>query len=224
MNPSIQVFFWWLLFAGTHLGFSSKPVRENAIAHTGERTFLGLYTLVSFATFIPLAWTYAHHRHAGPLLWRIVAVPGASGIGLLLSALGWVLVVLAMVQPSATGMVPGAAVQARGIIRITRHPLFVGLGLWDLGHALSNGFLSDVIFFGGFALFGLVGGVHQDARKRATAGEQLAPFFAETSLLPFAAILGGRTRFVPGEIPPLGLAVGVLVATGLYLAHGWMFG
>ena len=82
----------------------------------------------------------------------------------------------------------------------------------------------DVIFFGGFALFSLVGCAHQDARKRATRGAELAAYFAETSLLPFGAILAGRNRLVLAELPWLGLAVGATIATTLYLLHPYMFG
>lgn len=223
MNESLLVLFWWILFAGTHIGLSSAAIRPRAVGALGEQGFLGLYALVSFATFVPLGWTYAHHRGSGPLLWNAAAIPGAGPAGLVLGGLGWVLVVLSLVQPSPVGLDPRATPSAHGVTRITRHPMFAGLGLWGLSHALLTGFLTDVIFFGGFALFGLFGGAHQDARKRLAQPDRLGRFYAETSLLPFAAILTGRTRFAPGEISPMGLAAGIAVAAALYLGHGWMF-
>jgi len=115
-------------------------------------------------------------------------------------------------------------VRARGVVRITRHALFMGIAVWAVGHVIVNGWLSDVLFFGGFAVFSVVGAAHQDARKRVTDHERLRAFFAETSMLPFAAIVGGRTEFVAAEIPVLGVAVGAAAAVGLYLAHPWLFG
>lgn len=224
MFGTVAVLFWWLLFAGTHLGLSTTSGRRALVDRTGERGFLALYSIVSFATFVPLAWTYAHHRHVGPLLWTAPLGSAPHLLGWIASALGWMLVVLALVQPSPVGLAPGAAAQPRGIVRITRHPLFTGLGLWGIGHALLNGFLSDVAFFAGFALFGWAGAAHQDARKRRAPGDPLGAFYAQTSAVPFAAIVAGRTRFVASEISPVGLGAGALVALGLYLAHGWMFG
>ncbi len=113
--------------------------------------------------------------------------------------------------------------QSRGVMRITRHPLFAGIGLWGLGHAVVNGFLGDVIFFGGFLIFGLIGAWHQDTRKRAGAPEEVRRFFWETSLLPFAAIAGGRNRFAAREIRWAAVGVGVALALLLYALHPRLF-
>ena len=64
----------------------------------------------------------------------------------------------------------------KGVLRITRHPLFAGLALWGLAHVLVNGFLSDVVFFGGFPLFSLLGGAHQDARKQIEQMPRLSAY------------------------------------------------
>ena len=48
-------------------------------------------------------------------------------------------------------------------------------------------------------------------------------FYAETSPLPFGAIIAERNRLVLSEIPLAGVAGGVAVAAALYLSHGWLF-
>jgi uncharacterized membrane protein len=225
MATWFPVLFWWLAFAGTHLVPSSMAVRRPLIARLGERGFQGLYSLVALGTFIMLVRAYWSSKHAGPLLWNLRGIWGLHTLSVALSGVAFILIAASIVQPSATSMVPGAVTRARGITRVTRHPLFCGLGLWGLAHVLVNGFLSDVIFFGGFFVFWLVGAVHQDTRKRTTAADRLGAFYAETSMLPFAAILAGRTRLVFSEIPWLGVAIGVVGAAALYLLHPrWFMG
>jgi len=224
MAECIWIIVWWVAFAGTHMGLSALPVRGPLIARLGDRGFQGVYSIVSLVTFVLLVRAYGAARHAGPQLWSLGDAPIWHALALVLSAIGLLLAVLALVQPSATAMLPGAAVRARGVVRITRHALFMGIAVWALGHLIVNGWLSDVLFFGGFAVFSIAGAAHQDARKRITDHDRLRAFFAETSLLPFAAILGGRTQFVAAEIPVLGVAVGAAAAVGLYLAHPWLFG
>ena len=46
--------------------------------------------------------------------------------------------------------------RARGIQRITRHPGNFGFGLMALAHMLSNPYVGDWIFFGGFVVYGIL--------------------------------------------------------------------
>ena len=223
MPAWLPVLLWWSAFAGTHLLLSSLPVRQPLIARLGARGFQVLYSVVALATFIPLVRNYWAHKHAGPLLWALGSVPGVHPLSLALSALGFAFIVGALVQPSPTSFVPGAAVRAYGLTRITRHSLFTGMALWGLAHCLVNGFLSDVIFFGGFAIYGTTGAVHQDKRKQVIDADTLRIFYTETSLVPFAAIVSGRTRFVTAEMPWAGILLGLAVATAIYILHPWLF-
>lgn len=223
MSGSFWILFWWLAFGATHTILSSLTLRPRFIARLGERGFQGLYSLVAFATFVPLVQVYFANKHAGPLLWNLSALPGVRVLAVALSGIAVVLLVLAFAQPSPTGLVPGVPRRARGITRITRHALFMAIGLWGIAHTLVNGFLTDVLFFGGFIAYALYGSHHQDLRKQRD-GTDMAAFYAETSLLPFAAILGGRNRLVLSEIPVLGLALGIVAAALVYTYHERLFG
>jgi len=44
-----------------------------------------------------------------------------------------------------------------GINRFCRHPLLLGVFLWGMGHTIANGDLVSVLFFGGSAIFALIG-------------------------------------------------------------------
>lgn len=214
---------WWVAFAGTHLVLSSRRLRPVLVRRLGAQAFQGVYSLVVLVLFVMLLRAWWPERHTGPLLWSLVGVPGARTVAVALAFTGIALVGLSFFQPSPVVPIPGLSTAARGVMRITRHPLFVGLALWGLAHVLMNGWLSDVIFFGGFAVFPIVGGLHQDARRRAEDA-RLAPFYAETSVVPFAAIAAGRNRLVLREIPLAGVLAGVALATFLYTFHDRLFG
>ena len=77
-----------------------------------------------------------------------------------------------------------------------------------------NGAVGDVLFFGGFPLFVWIGSRHQDARlARDRPGYR--ELMAETSLVPFAAILAGHQRLVARELPLVPIAVGLVLAVVL---------
>jgi uncharacterized membrane protein len=99
----------------------------------------------------------------------------------------------------------------------------MGIALWALSHLLLNGFVTDVVFFGGMLAFSLAGAAHQDARKRATEDERLGQFFAESSFWPFAAISAGRNRVIWRELPWFALVIGAAAAVGIYALHPWAF-
>ena len=115
---------------------------------------------------------------------------------------------------------------ARGILRVTRHPLMWGFALWAASHIVARGDAAAVIFFGGFLVLALSGTVLLDRRKAAALGDDWRRFAALTSNLPFAAIAAGRNRFSFDEIgwfqPALALALyGLLLwqHTNLFGAH-----
>jgi uncharacterized membrane protein len=215
----IAVAFWGLAFSASHLVLSSAPVRTPLVRRLGERAFLGVYSLVALATFVPWVRSWWSARGTGPWLWALRDLPGVRELALVLALFGAIFVFLGLLQPSPTGMAPGAALRPHGVTRITRHALFTGFGLWGVAHCLVNGGAADLLFFGGIALFALVGAMHQDARKRASQ----PAFQAETSLLPFVAILAGRQKLALGELSWLAVALGAAAGVGLYLAHDAWF-
>ena len=98
-----------------------------------------------------------------------------------------------------------------------------GASLFGLAHLLVNGALGDVLFFGGFPLFAWIGSRHQDERlARNKAGYR--ELVADTSFVPFAAVLSGRQRLIPRELPWGGFAAGVVLALAVRHWHGALFG
>jgi uncharacterized membrane protein len=220
MVATAVILLFWLGFAATHIGLSTAAPRQRLVALLGENLFRGIYSVISFAFFIPLIWVYFANKHAGPWLWVL-----PRGIPLLLvmylgMAVAFTLVIGSLVRRSPGAVIPGSATP-RGVQRITRHPLFMGLALFGLLHLLPNGSAADIVFFGGFPLFSLVGGWHQDLRKLAYGPASYRQFYESTPFLPFT---GADTWLGIREISPAIIAGGIVAAIVVRHFHTAWFG
>lgn len=170
MNAVVTIVLLWLAFAATHLAFSSLRLRPRLVAMLGERGFLGLYSLIALATFVPTVSVYFSNKHVGPMLWSIAVTPAIEWLVTAGMVTAVVILVAGLISPSPSSMTAATdrAVEIRGIHWITRHAVFMAVGLFGLVHLIPNGFASDVAFFAGFPIFAVVGCLHQDQRKRVT--------------------------------------------------------
>ena len=75
MEATLLIGGFWAAFAGTHVWLSSARTRAALIERVGPQPFQGIYSLVALATFVPLVWIFARHKHAGPLLWMTLGPP-----------------------------------------------------------------------------------------------------------------------------------------------------
>ncbi|MFO7641126.1 MAG: NnrU family protein [Candidatus Competibacteraceae bacterium] len=211
-------------FVASHLGLASTPLRDRLIARLGEKGFLGLYSLLAFLLLLTLFLAYrqaSHHVY----LW--LPGPGVRHLPLLIMPLAFLLIAGGVLtpNPSAVGMT-GALDRpepASGVLRITRHPVMWGVGLWAAVHILANGDLASLLFFGAFLLTALGGAWHLDRRMAATEGERWRRFAADTSFLPCAALLAGRQRWAWAEWRwPAVWGLGLFVL--LFGLHPYLFG
>lgn len=223
MSAAVIVAFFWVLFAVTHMGLSSQSWRSRVVAALGAQGFLGAYSLLALVLFTALVWFYIGHRHQGTQLWE----PSIASAGLwaiyALQGVAWSLVVAGVMMPSPAAFVVGDAKRpepARGVHLLTRHPVFMGAGIFGALHLFGMGFASDVAFWAGFPLFALIGCAHQDRRKLATEGADYRAWHQRTPFLPFS---GRETVRGLRELPPLAIPIGVVLATGLRLLHGPLF-
>ncbi len=224
MSPAVGIAALWLLFAATHMGLSSRTLRPRAVAALGDRGFLGAYSLLALAIFVALCWLYFSHRHAGASIWPPL-VTSRAGLWAIYAAqcVAWTLVVAGNVSPTpaVVGMTEARRPkEARGVHRITRHPTFMGLGLFGGLHLLVMGAASDVAFWAGFPLFALIGAAHQDGRKLATLGPEYRIWHAGTGFLPFT---GRDTLRGLREIQLWVYAVALGTTVTLRWLHGPLF-
>jgi uncharacterized membrane protein len=216
---ALEIAALWAAFAATHMGLSSQGLRPKLVARLGALGFQGVYSLIALAIFVPMVGHYFSHKHAGPQLWHLGGLPGMrsamyAGMGLAL-----VLMVGGLLRPSPAAAFPGAG-EARGVQRITRHPLFMGAGLFGLLHLLVAPVnAAELAFFGGFPLFAWAGCRHQDRRKLAEGGEAFRRFHAETGFLPFTA--PGALRGLREQ--PLAVVLGIAAAVLLRTYHSAWF-
>jgi len=222
MDPTLSIVLLWVAFAVTHIAMSSSRLRPKLVSMLTPGGFLGVYSLVALATFVPLVAIYFGNKHTGPLLYAIrvtlvVEVIMVAGMGIALTIL-----FAGIVSPSPASInAPQDAGEARGVHLITRHPVFMAAGLFGLIHLVPNGFASDIAFFAGFPLFALIGCRHQDQRKLSTEAERYGPFHAATPLVPFA---GSRTLEGLRQISPLSYVLGIAATVLLRYFHASWFG
>jgi len=226
MQSSALILFLWLMFGGTHIIGSSIPVRTFFINQVGTLGFKCIYSLVALATFIPLCYFYFDNKHSGYFLYT-------PGYFLQLPAqifMLFAIIILLQALTTANPMTTKEELFGRhinsghGIQRVTRHPQNFAFGIFGLAHLLVNPYVGDWIFFGGFIVYGVVSAMHQDRRLLAMGHVQLKQFLADTSAIPFAAIIKGKQRFGLDEYYPPALFAAVVLFILLKLLHPMFFG
>jgi uncharacterized membrane protein len=222
VNPLTQLVLASAAFLATHL-VSSTPLRARLIAAAGEKAYLGLYSIAAAAA---LGWIiYAYYRAPYAALWH---APWLRYAPLVIMPFALVLMVCGLLTRNPTMVGQERYLEsrdaARGILRVTRHPLMWGVALWAASHVLARGDAAAALFFGTFLLLALGGTVLADRRKARTLGERWQRFAAVTSHVPFAAVAAGRNSFAPGEIGWVRPALGIALYIALVLLHPLIFG
>lgn len=222
MNPFTQLVVASVVFLATHF-VSSTPLRARIVAAAGEKAYLGLYSVVAAAA---LGWMiYAYYRAPFASLWY---VPWLRYAPLVIMPFALILIVcgLSTRNPTMVGQERLLESQeaARGILRVTRHPLMWGVALWAASHVLARGDAAGVLLFGTFLVLALCGTALADRRKARALGERWQRFAAVTSHVPFAAVAAGRQSFAPAELGWARPALGIALYIGLLLLHPAIFG
>lgn len=220
MDTTLYLILATLLFIGIH-ALPATPLRAAAVRSIGEGAYQGLFSLGSLAALVWMAVEYKRAPFEG--LW-----PGLRLVPIAVLPVAFALLACGLLARNPTAAGQGRAMKsedpARGIIRITRHPVMWAIMLWSAAHLLAIGSLQAVIFFGGLLLLAAAGTTLQDARKAKTLGEDWARFAALTSNLPFLAVAQGRNRVVWREIGWWRPAAGLAVFAVLLWLHAWLFG
>lgn len=179
-----------VLFLGVHsIRIFADGWRTATIARVGELPWKGVYSLVSIASFVVLAWGYGLARQNPVLLW--VPPLATRHVAALLMLFAFVLFVAAYV--------PGNWFKAK-----LHHPQFLSVKVWAVAHLISNGMLIDILLFGGFLVWAVLG--YTAARRRdKAAGTVYPPGNAKGTAIAIVAGLAAYAVF------------------GFWL-HGWLIG
>lgn len=219
MDPYI-LYAATITFLATHF-ISSTPLRPALARAIGEKGYLGVYTLAAFATLGWMIWAYGK----APLepLW-----PGLRLAPAIAMPFAFILLACGLLSRNPTAVGQAKALQAsepaRGIIRVTRHPMMWGFILWAASHILARGEMKATVFFGAFLVLAALGALLIDRRKEKTLGEDWQRFARVTSYFPFLAIAQGRNKFSAAEIGWRNPGIGLALCAVFFLAHAWLFG
>ena len=225
MEEGLVAGLLWLVFGGTHVGLTMRPVRARLVRGLGEAGFIFLYSATAIATFAALVHYVALHRFDEPHAALLVTIPPVRGGLIALSVAGLSLFITGvLVYPR----LPMAAFRhqvrpVRGVQQITRHPFFSGIATWAAAHALLAPSAVTFVFFIGVVVLALVGGMHQDRRLVAELGEPYRAYVAATSFWPLVAVVTKRQKIRLREQPWLAYGAGVGASLALYQVHDHIF-
>jgi uncharacterized membrane protein len=221
MDPMTHLSLAAVAFLATHY-VASTSLREVLVATMGK-SYLALYSLLAFITLGWMIWAFYHAPFIN--LWYAVAL---RPVPLVVMPIALVFMVCALATPNPTLVgrerLLKSAAPARGILRVTRHPLMWGFALFGISHIVARGDAAALIFFGTFVVLALSGSWLIDRRKAAALGEDWRRFAAVTSNVPFAAIIGGRNQFNLAETGGLNILLGLAAYTALLMLHHRLFG
>lgn len=144
-----------LIFLGIHTtGILASDWRQGMIAKLGLQKWKLLYTVLAVAGLALIIVGYGAARMDPTWLWmppvwtRHLAMP---------------LTLIAFILLAAT-YVPANSIKAK-----FGHPMLAAVKVWAIAHLLANGSLADLLLFGGFLIWAIVGFAVLRRRDRSNA-------------------------------------------------------
>lgn len=226
-NPHIVTLIFGIIFPIVHSGLASlRPYGEKVV---GARTWRVIFAFPSLCLAYSWIAYFIAHAHDGIEFYDLSQNPAAHSVAWIINFLSFF-----FLYPSVFNLKEVAAVEKptlhlweTGMIRITRHPQFIGQSMWSAAHLAMVGTsftaLTMALLVGHHA-FACWNG---DRRYYAEHGENFLKMKEKTSIIPFQAIIEGR-QILPDDYykellrgPYLVIAIGTL---GAYFAHPYMQG
>ena len=202
-------------FLCIHLMISGTVLKEQIIGSIGKLAYYALFSLFSIVGLIWICVAYAlavndplnARLWDAPLVLRVIALVG--------NFVAFQLLVVGLLSPSPTNLLATRRLPEKsvhGVIRISRHPVLAGIGVWAVMHILCDGNLASWMFFGSILCLCALGANNIDRKRTAVMGETYASVKRRTSIIPFVAIIEGRTAFAAEELG----AAKMLLAASLF--------
>ena len=217
-----EVFMAFAFFLVLHSIPALPPMRASLVGLVGHRAYIALY---SIASVIALAWLF---RAALQLDYVEVWAPAPwqAWVTLVLAPIGIFLVLAGLFSANPFSIsFRKTRDNADAIVGVTRHPVLWGFLFWSLAHLAPNGDLRSLLLFGGLALFSAFGFLMLEKRAKKRWGARWEALSGNSSVLPFAAILGGRASLRLDAPIAAAVLAAVLVTAWLLLGgHAALFG
>lgn len=224
LNLGLAAVFFLLI----HRGISGSRLRGVLVARMGEGPYLGAFSLLSAVSLGWLIWAYGQAHFLGegsPAYADNIAVRILVGT---IELLAFLFIVLGVLTPNPTSV--GQADKAKGsspvhgMLRITRHPFLWGTAFFAIGHLIIRHDRASLVLFATILVVAVTGTISIDGKRRRQLGEDWKVFAAQTSNIPFLAILSGRQSLRLGEIGLWRIAVALGVFAGLVALHRYISG
>jgi len=213
-------------FLCIHLMISGTVLKEQIISSIGKMAYYALFSLFSIVGLAWICFAYAFavndplnaHLWDAPLFLKIIALVG--------NFIAIQLVVVGALSPSPTNLLalrhlPEKSVH--GVIRITRHPILAGIGVWAVMHMLCDGNVASWVFFGSILGLCALGANNIDRKRTAVQGETYTSIKKRTSIIPFVAVIEGRTAFAAEELGAAKMLLGASVFSVFAVLHELLF-
>ena len=214
-HSSIVMLILLVLFAVIHSG--GAALRQRAEARIGARAWRLLFASASIPSAVVVIGWFLAHRYDGIRLWNLQGVPGMVPLVWIGTAVSFLFLYPATYNLLEIPAVlkPQVRLYATGIIRISRHPQAIGQILWCFTHALWIGSSFMLVTCFGLVAHHLFAVWHGDRRLKERFGEAFDDLKANTSVLPFQAVIDGRQQLDWREfLRPAQL--GILIAVGVF--------
>eukprot|EP00594_Rhizosolenia_setigera_P000405 CAMPEP_0178949526 /NCGR_PEP_ID=MMETSP0789-20121207/6098_1 /TAXON_ID=3005 /ORGANISM="Rhizosolenia setigera, Strain CCMP 1694" /LENGTH=340 /DNA_ID=CAMNT_0020630055 /DNA_START=401 /DNA_END=1423 /DNA_ORIENTATION=+ len=224
-NSHLVTLAMGIIFPIVHSGLASaRPYGEKIV---GARVWRVIFAFPSLCLAFTWITYFISHAHDGIQFYDLSQNPTAHTIAWTINYLSFFLL-----YPSVFNLKEVAAVEKpkvhlweTGMIRITRHPQYIGQFMWSVGHLAMVGtsFTAlTMVLLVGHHYFACWNG---DRRLLAEHGENFLKIKERTSVIPFKAVIEGR-QILPEDYykellrgPYLVIGIATL---GAYFAHPYM--
>ena len=214
-QSSLVMLVLLVLFAVIHSGGAALRTRAEDVI--GPRAWRLVFAAASIPTAVVVIGWFLAHRYDGSRLWNLQGVPGMVPLVWIGTAISFLFLYPATYNLLEIPAVlkPQVRLYATGIIRISRHPQAIGQILWCVTHALWIGSSFMVVTCIGLIGHHLFAVWHGDRRLRSRFGDAFEELEANTSVVPFLAVIDGRQQLAWREfLRPAQL--GIVIAVGIF--------
>lgn len=226
-NPHLVTLIYGIIFPIVHSGLASlRPLGEKIV---GARTWRVIFAFPSLCLAYSWITYFIGHAHDGIQFYDLSQNPTAHTIAWIINFASFFFLYPSVfnLKEVAAVEIPKVRLWETGMIRITRHPQFVGQGMWSAAHLAMVGTsftaltMALLVAHHGFACW------NGDRRLYDEHGEDFLKIKERTSIIPFQAIIEGRQVLPPDYYKELLRAPYALIAVGTigaYFAHPYMQG
>lgn len=184
------------IFLGNHsVRLVAPGWREAFIAQYGDKTWKLLYSLFSIAGLVLIVYGYGLSRTNPVFVWN---PPLAT------RHVAALLVLLAFILLAA------ASIKGNHFKQKLGHPMYAGVKLWAFAHLIANGRLGDIVLFGAFLAWAILGFSINRRRDRLAGVVPVAATGRQTAITVVAGTVAWAIftfwlhRLLIG-VPPIGM-------------------